>query len=193
MSKKTSLFLGILGVVLIIGCFWYTKNKKGQLAKNNQHAIQEQNNQENNQKKEEKNEGQLVWYEVPELGIRFKVSPDTKDDLKYFIDGSSTYLYYQSVIDFARLYDNNCKLLTKECTEGSLGLISIKDNSKAKENTGMPLCRDNEVVATAEENIICFVHSQAPILAKNQYDKYLESVKKKQFSLNLETAELIAK
>ena len=28
---------------------------------------------------------ELVWYEVPELGIKFKVSPDSKEDLRYFI------------------------------------------------------------------------------------------------------------
>ncbi len=30
-----------------------------------------------------KNDPDLVWYEVPELGIRFKVTPDTKEDLGY--------------------------------------------------------------------------------------------------------------
>ncbi len=28
-------------------------------------------------------EVEMVWYEVPELGVRFKVTPDAKEDLRY--------------------------------------------------------------------------------------------------------------
>ena len=30
-----------------------------------------------------KNDNSLVWYEIPEMGIRFKITPDTKEDLGY--------------------------------------------------------------------------------------------------------------
>ena len=55
-------------------------------------------------------EDQLVWYEIPELGIKFKVTPDAKEDLKYTIVKYSeigdtakfpnAVLYLQSVRDF---------------------------------------------------------------------------------------------
>ncbi len=83
------------------------------------------------QKKQEKNDSsrddkssnkiskqEMVWYEVPEVDIKFKVSPDSKKDLKYEVykyeneDGSYTYniWFYSQFVrenDIAKDYGSN--------------------------------------------------------------------------------------
>jgi hypothetical protein len=148
-----------------------------------------------------KNSNDFVWYEVPELKIKFKVTPDTKDDLKYITETGedrdtkeevyTVYFYSQSVVNFL---GSECVIdgrVKKECADGSLGKVAIEKNLEIERNTGIPSCNGERIVANINNDIICLTGAQASVLVAGKYEEYLETIKSKEFGIYLNTTEEI--
>ncbi|MCK9378563.1 MAG: hypothetical protein M0P97_00250 [Candidatus Moranbacteria bacterium] len=135
-----------------------------------------------------KNNNFFIWYEIPELGIKFKVTPDSKEDLKYIVnkhDKQGIYLYSKSIVEFLK-----CENLI-DCSEGSLGKVSTEKNLEIEKNTGIPSCRKEGIVANVANDLICLTGSQAPVLTGVQYENYLKLIGNRKFGIYLNTAESI--
>lgn len=87
MNKKTSVIIIIVVLVIAVigGGFWYGKSKKNQFMESKQVKSNDQNQSEfnNDKQNQDSNETEMVWYEIPELKIRFKVDKIVADDLIY--------------------------------------------------------------------------------------------------------------
>ena len=86
MNKKTFfiiLVFALLVCVLVFGIWKFKNGKKQQ--EQSQIKVQQVNNDDQLQNPE----SELVWYEIPELGIRFKVEKDMKDELVYQFVGET--------------------------------------------------------------------------------------------------------
>ena len=145
--------------------------------------------QQQNQSIGQISKNDLVWYEVPELGIRFKVTPDTKNDLKYFIkedekfESISAYFYSQSTKDFI---EENSKIaeITISYSDFALLRISEEKNKKFKEENGRLACLQENIITQMGEQVYCKDSSQSSIFSsKEQYEQYQESIKNKKFGL----------
>lgn len=134
------------------------------------------NNKETEGSKEEieklKNDNSLVWYEVPELGIKFKVTPYTKEDLKYFKENESVYFYKQSLIDFIKFYrhiDN---------VDSSYYSIFAVNRKFYKTKNSEHFC--DKIFSLNKEEFICYSLPQAAIFnSEKENNEYLESIKSK--------------
>ena len=223
MNKKvTIVIILILALALVAGGFWcWQNNKKAEV---NQQAKQAENQEQQDNAikirddtrfgarlsekeiKAIKNNNSLVWYEIPELGIKFKVTLDTKDDLRYITETEknketeeneiTVFFYNQSTVNFL---GNSCLLnnqVKKTCTEGALSRYSVKLNElyKGRSDTESMLraCRGSGIIANINEDIICFAGPQSSVLSKEQQDEYLETVKDKKFGIYLKTTESIS-
>ena len=100
MNKKLLITIGIiLGLAIVVGGFWYVQryvqDDSQEVANSEQKKVEISGN-ENNQKnqistkqltKEEieklKKEKDLVWYEIPELGIKFLVEKEIANKIGY--------------------------------------------------------------------------------------------------------------
>jgi hypothetical protein len=136
------------------------------------------------------NNDSYVWYEIPEMNIKFKVTPDTKEDLKYFMENeSSLYFYNQSTVDFIGKRCGSEEKIEISCTNGALGKISVEKNSETARSTGISACRPDSVIAEISDNLICFTGAQSPeIPNKEAHEKYLDLMKNKELGIYLDTA-----
>lgn len=89
MTKKSiaSIIL-ILAFIILGGVFWYFNIKKG-----SKKIFNSKENDKNSKliledRREEINQDKLVWYEIPELGIKFKISGNIKNELIYSYRGN---------------------------------------------------------------------------------------------------------
>ena len=184
MLKKTiivTISFFILSVLVGV-CIWqWEKIKNFNIAKQ---KTQQEQSEEGWQNKEQINNDKFVWYEVPELGIKFKVTPDTKEDLKYNsknnrmaifnIDLHDTIFYSSSETDSSL---KGCVL--SEETGLSCGNFYInkifKDQAKAyEEKVGKPYCEDSGGKTILENNdyYICLYSRNEISVFDN--DKYKE-------------------
>ncbi len=136
----------------------------------------------------------MVWYEIPELGIKFLVTKDTKDDLRYVVskfNNKSVGIYSQSEVDF--LPHQSCfnEWGDNLCTIGFLSSVLKKDNDKAKKEHKSPLCLDSQVIKVINDDIICYAGPQSPVLLDDNYEKYIETIKNKKFGIYLNVIEQI--
>jgi hypothetical protein len=142
---KKKVVIGGISVTIIlfwiVGFWIWKENKK---IKENSQSIQENiktiDNEKNGDMKQQVIlDDQLVWYEVPELGIRFKVTPDTKEDLGYSFrknqthDGSSiikTAMFYSKTETDEKL--TGCEL--SEDTGHSCGVFQLSSKIEKEDN-----------------------------------------------------------
>lgn len=213
MNKKNIVILVVLLVIVIAGFLIWKKNQKTEV---NQ---QQSQNQDNNivikddtkfgtrLTEEEiatiKNDNYFVWYEMPEFGIKFKVTPDTNNDLKYNIKdvvdidnanikNVTAYLYSESIIDFlGKDYCFHGDSFNIACSEGAIGKIPASQIEEAMKNTEnpYPLCGKDRIITNVNDNIICFTGPQSPVLFGSQYEKYSKIVESKKFGIYLDTME----
>jgi hypothetical protein len=220
MNKKViiGIVLFLILTTLVVG-FWFIKNK-------NKAAINKQQNQNNKIKIDEdtrfgtrlteeeieniKDGNYFVWYEIPELGIRFKVSEYAESDLKYeivdekdIVSGKEyeikrAYIYRQSVVDFLDhewCFNNNDENL---CTDGVLSLYDFELNELYKKsnstNDMLNVCRDTNIISNIGNSIICFTGPQASnFKSEYEYNEYLEYINNREFKMYLKTTEKIKK
>ncbi|MCD6149695.1 hypothetical protein J7J13_02825 [bacterium] len=222
MNKKvTIVIISILALALVVGEGWYARSQKAE-ANQQVGQVKNQEQQDNAIKIQDdtrfgtrlsekeikaiKNNNSLVWYEIPELGIKFKTTLDTKDDLRYITETEknketeeneiTVFFYNQSTVNFL---GNSCLLnnqVKKTCTEGALSRYSVKLNELYKERSDtesmLRACRGSGIIANINEDIICFTGPQSSVLSKEQQDEYLETVKDKKFGIYLKTTESIS-
>ncbi len=144
-------------------------------------------------------ENELVWYEVPELGIRFKVKSGSMEDLKYVaenLDGRgierlAVYFYSNSAKNFvekrSETKDNN---LTAYSQFG-ISKISNEMQEKYEKEYGVALCSEKNVLLRVGNDTFCKSMPQATFFSsKEENDAYLESIKDKKLGLYLDTIEI---
>lgn len=197
--KKQSIFvLAGIGVILIGGMALIWQKKTDQKSSNFQKSLSSENQSQ---------AFDLVWYDVPELGIRFKVTPDTKNDLRYVVSVSKSikeptlFFYSQSIFDFNSMNgripcsirgygaDEDFFGQTTACSDFALSRYSIKGDSGDDSKHG---CENSVEKARVGDDSICYTYAQATSFSsKNEYDEYQESVKYKRFGIFWDTVEPI--
>ncbi len=144
-----------------------------------------------------KKEKDLVWYEIPELGIKFLVTKDAKEDLRYDYkinkNKKSAKLYWQSEIDFLpqqRCFDKQNDNL---CTIGILNKILVKNKKKQGKETGQSFCWGIQIITINNNSLICFIGPQAwNFISVKEYNEYLKTIKDKNLEIYLGTMEPIS-
>jgi hypothetical protein len=134
-------------------------------------------------------EKDLVWYEIPELGVEFLVTKDTKQDLDYYTKEKKVYLFRRSVIEFN--FNNWCEFnpKTKENNCSSMA-ISLRKNTEKKGHPGI-LC--NKFFEIDNSKGVCFVNAQASsFVSVDAYYEYLKLIKDKDFGNYLGTLRKIS-
>ena len=219
--NKRNLIIGIIVLMALVGgvVLWSQKSNqqdtKQQTKKEVDKQVQEQSTQEQNQKQEVnkeqkenqeqvinhlspkeieklKKEKDLVWYEIPELGIKFLVTKDTKEDLDYFIKKSSlpynikhkyVYLFYKSLIRFNNEDWCGFKRKTKEnnCSSIGIDIRKIADINAPADGCDYFVLIKNPIG-------LCISHPQAALFKNyHEYKEYLQSIKNKNFKIYFET------
>lgn len=107
MSKKVVIMLGVIvvAIIVIVSIFMAKKSQKVAIDQQ-QNAVQQQaeqqseqsskgeNQQENDTDKwkvYENKENELVWYEIPEIKIKFKVNKEVAEELVYNFKGENDF------------------------------------------------------------------------------------------------------
>ena len=204
MNKKIAIAVAILIIVLAIGAgVWRWKEK------NNEKNFSEQQTNKNGQNDSSILNEKLVWYGVPELGIKFKVTPDEKEDLKYIVYKDPTELaesdyllvtfYNQSVYDFqkqlasdpnysCRIENNraNCYVFILMRKNEEL----LKNEKKNEKDGGLGLCMKK--IISVKSNIICeFPSLTSDFSTEDEYIEYLNWISSKDLHYYLNTVELL--
>lgn len=150
------------------------------------------------------NEEELVWYEIPELGVRFKVSPDVYEDLKYKLwskpwpneqEKSTAVFYYQSEINY--LGKDGCFNEEGEivCTNGLIVRVSRNKNFQEEQEIGRRICRDGDralIEDISGESIACYHIPQASNFTNERpYSLYKEKIKDQYRYSDIESLEFI--
>ncbi len=119
MTKKSIVFLSIflaIAVLIAGGVLWYSGEVKNQI------ALQEKEIQ---QIKFAKSAEELVWYNIPELGIRFKTTLRDREDLMYMYTGLESYtLPNGSLIKYERVEFSSRGLEKIAGCNESLGFVN---------------------------------------------------------------------
>lgn len=152
--------------------------------------------------KEVGQEQDLVWYEVSELGVRFKVTPDSRSDLKYTVVYDTdtkqyiAYFYSQSVHDFEEKQGIPCKFYKEDTPKigesSSCGDFALRrvDFSIDKNTTNSPSleCERSIEKMRTEQYFICYSLGQAVPITGNR-SVYESIYKDKKFGIFLDTME----
>ena len=162
------------------------KNNQGQNQKQEVNKKQEENQEQGTKhlSPEEiekfKKEKDLVWYEIPELGIKFKVAPEIKDDLIYKKINDKVYLCDKHLGKF--LSDNVgvpyvMPVSDNDYRNCSQGYIFKTTSEKIIDNGGSQMC--SAIVGhLSHSNIICFVGRQDPLAPRELMIKYTKTIGK---------------
>ena len=134
-----------------------------------------------------KKEKDLVWYEIPEMGIKFLVTKDAKEDLRYEIEKNkiSVKFYWQSVIDFF----GDSHLIYSDIFH--IRKVIIKNNDNLKQTLDRNFCSNKNIVAKFKQNVYCLYTPQAFSFDKTKYNEYLKTIKDKHLKIYLNTIQLI--
>ena len=157
MNKRIIISIIILLLLAGVAVFWVAQREEqsqqdqvqqDKQVEEQQMVAKEENvfSQEELEKIEKlKNDNSLVWYEIPEMGIRFRVTPDTKEDLEYEIQNYKN-VQNESVVtailysfdQVGNSYDEKCRLSEEGwgCTRLLLSIPSsgFISNYKNKHN-----------------------------------------------------------
>lgn len=102
-----------------------------------------------------------VWYEIPELGIRFLTDQKTKNELVYHKD------LQLDAVDFST---RTLEKISGYCTS-ELGSLSKVIYGKSKIIDPNVPCIGGNKVKDFKEGYFCYFRPQAPCLDKNEYEK----------------------
>ncbi|PIP25270.1 MAG: hypothetical protein COZ27_00290 [Candidatus Moranbacteria bacterium CG_4_10_14_3_um_filter_41_65] len=189
-------FAFIIAVLALCAGIWYWKSVNSVKKEVVQQLVEQQL-----PSKEENQEQNLVWYPVPELGVRFKVTLDMSDNLKYSMVYDETtrqpiaYFYLQSIHDFEEKQGIPCVFYMDDsprigvyssCSDFALRRVNIDNKTKAVEQTSQ--CGMSIEKMRTEKYFICYSHSQAVSITGDR-DAYKEMYKGKVFDIFLDTIE----
>lgn len=180
MNKKHIIIISISVIVLAVaaGVWRWEKMKKAKNAKNNISQYQ--------QKITNDQDDQLVWYEVPELGIRFKVTLDAKDNLKYTNNNYETKDFVMKVnsgIFYSTSETNSsfegCKLSENgnSCGFFYIYKVSREQTDKFKNKYNKPWCENTggKIILENNEDIVCYF-GEKTLLEDEEYKKLFHIV-----------------
>lgn len=170
MKKNNLLLISIfLVAALLVGALVWKKEQGGEhISRQTADDVQEQKQglPENlRQEKKGARESELVWYEIPELGIRFKVDNVTKEELLYNFVGFSG-KNDKKVVDFS----------TKTLTDLSMA-CSVKEGGvttlsrRFEKASGSAPCGGGKKVYEYSGGYFCFTLPQSDCLGKEKYDQ----------------------
>lgn len=186
MNKRNIVILGtvLILAIAVAGGFWAWRNNQM------------------------KNIDDLVWYEIPELEVRFKVTPDAKDDLGY---NFKKYMSFENSINVKKVAiyslsetDSNLSDCTLSEEKGwSCGLIDISIASKneidkySERNPGFTYCNPGNL-SVLENNYICITNIGNNIdynkfVFNEEYQNFfhISQVKDKKFGIYFNTIDSI--
>ena len=163
-----------------------------------------------------KKEKDLVWYEIPELEIKFLVTKDAKEDLGYVVrknkdqfkkDNTIVLFYNLSEINFKKNRYNQDVCFNKknelECHNWiSFTKISFKYNEYLKKKFGADsgwVCHkdtnngEKELLQINNDYIICYDFNPQAFnwTDTTEYNEYLKTIKDKHLKIYLNTIQLI--
>ena len=230
MNTKILIIIGITVLVIIAGSFWYAQNNENNKRDNQEIVdneqvevvgdIEKQEQVKNNQEQETENieteqlsseeieklkqDENLVWYEIPELGIKFLVTKDTKEDLRYSFRKNEKYKGISSVDLYSHNevgeseYKYKCRITEDRWSCGRILLTSAtKEYVKQYEiKYGRDLCNDlpndDKIVYLDVNKLICFKYTMLGIsyVINDSFYKerfYKEDNKSKTFGIYLNT------
>ena len=200
MNKKFLIFSGVVIIILAIVAIFCT-----------QRAEEEKRQQAQNQSQQENqtvSEDDLVWYEVSELEIKFKVTSDTKEDLEYTIkeyDGfkkKNDYLKIRDVLFYSKTETD--KNLTG-CSLGeeygwSCGWFQLSFVYGASSNEYMKSAMKNWCSDSNKKTVFSFINNicghRVPdyVIANDEYREFFHSsklIEDKNFGIYLDTMQKI--
>ncbi len=158
-----------------------------------------------------KKEKDLVWYEIPELNIKFLVTKDTGEDLGYYFrtnekykGSSSAVLYSKSGINYGK-YEDECILHEGGWTCGRILLTSAtkKYAKQYKEIYNRDFCTNfndtnkpvGEWIFISKNEMICFNYTYPnikTIITDSLYkEKFYKKKSNKTFGIYLNTIQSI--
>ena len=224
MNKKITIGI-ILGLAVVAGGFWYVQryiqDDSQEVANSEQEKVEiseNENNQENQIStkqltKEEteklKKEKDLVWYEIPELGIKFLVTEDTKNDLRYSYKEfrgyrhDNDYLKVKSIMLYSSLETDknlsNCTLGEEKgwsCGWIQLNVVLKKELMLYKEKNGLNIwCNDGSFKKFEIDNYFgCIVRIRGHIISNDEYQNFFHTPinqNNKNFGIYLNTIQSI--
>jgi len=157
--KNKILFLGFIVLVLALaGGVWVGLNKQDQDQPNDNSgnkAIEEESNSSNSNELDSKD---IIWYEVPELEIKFPVNEELKEDLIYSLKEVSK--HNRKVAYFSlKSIENRGELCNVD--DGPLGALA-KVNGKFKQGDFTYGCIGGFLAKEFNDFFLCFSGPQAP-------------------------------
>ncbi len=187
MNKKITIaIISILTLALVTGGFWWWQNnKKDEMIQQAEQA----ENQEQSQNTEVENTINLVWYEIPELGIKIKADEEIIKEL--------IYKYYPSEDDEYGTVMFTAKKLEKlyeNCSAefGPLGAISKIEGSPSNHKTRFENYFNSRKTKQFDGFFIYCSGPQALCTRElGQWEKFLEENPKLKGWMVLDTIELI--
>jgi hypothetical protein len=169
-SKK--LVGGIVLVIVLVagGLFWYGENKESvPVSSQNQEItslVTSNANEVASTQATSISDQKTVWYDIPELGIRFPVSQEMKDELVYYKDPA---------LHAINLSTRKLEVFSKSCSarEGApLGGIARVFGSPSDSDAP---CGGGQKVAEFKGGYFCYTHTQSVCSDTNeQYDAYVK-------------------
>jgi hypothetical protein len=176
--------LAVAGWFLVVGQLQKTVEKiHGSME--SQDIKQSIKSEEQKRVQEQKKEKDLGWYEIPELGIKFKVTPEMKDDLIYKKVNGAVYLCSKYVLDFLNNNANfsfdilngriNYEKYIEEYAQGYIYITSKKKIEQARKKKDKA-CGDTQIVGFInQKELICFIGRQDPVIPANLIKEYVQT------------------
>lgn len=172
MTKKSILLVIVFLLLAAYAVFWSMGKIKKQETQNKQVVQQQQQATEQNQQQTIQDQNQEVYYEIPELEIRFLVDQEMKDELIYSYQGKGAPIDgLEGKMSFVYLSTKNLAKIDKECSvdKGPIGAISMVEGKA--ENYHFYNIRETRQF---ENFFIHFEGAQSPCLMDSQKHQEFE-------------------
>lgn len=118
-------------------------------------------------------EPEMVWYDIPELGIRFKVDPVTKEELVYHFVGFPGK-------ETKKLVDFSTKTMTElepECSAEKGAPLGSLSRRFGKPKDPLVPCGGGQKVYEYPGGYFCYTMPQAPCMSPEEDAQYQEVLK----------------
>jgi len=210
-----TLFL-LISVPLTVGVLWCVEKEKKEIAVIQTRILQENEEavkkaKEAIEEKRQRADEDLVWYEIPELGVRFKVTPDSKDDLRYTVTYNKkdrngvivdfySILQYQflgevcSIQDAKNVFEREYTGKYSTCSLWSISRYSEISRKEFKLKQGVDACFDGKVILNENNLYWCYALPQfSNFKDQGQYKSYVKWMngKNKNLGVFIETISML--
>lgn len=182
--------MSITILILLAGSFWYVKEHKTEVAPEQEITKNDDLNDQNpvipTNVEESHNENEdLVWYEIPELNIKFEVYENIinlVDCRSFYVENTKANGCELFIVDFYDQYNDDSK---NADSFASLMVYELDVNGSLvngpRENTSWNvICSKDNVILKTKDRLICYVpdtFSHELNVKNGNYDRFNPSVK----------------